>query len=153
MHNILKTTTIMKATKSTKLGALLVLSILSGQLYSQKIHRYVLEVKVNRPVSYQAREDIHGNFTFEPQGYNTTIEYWEVLSKTPLTIYQCNDSIRLGRARRVKNPYSQTDGKIIYHEPGENLTMKGTIDNIWDQDIHQGDTYDEDPDLWEYLAD
>ena len=31
--------------------------------------------------------------------------------------------------------------------------MDGTIDNVWDQDIHQGDTYDEDPDLWEYLAD
>ncbi len=134
----------MKATKLTKLGALLVLSILSGHVYSQKIHRYVLAVEVTRPVSYQATKDIHGNFTFEAQDNPKTIEYWEVLAPKPLTIYQCQDSIRLGRAKRVKNPYPRNQ---------QNLTMDGTIDNIWDQDIHQGDTYDEDPDLWEYLTD
>ena len=83
----------MKATKLTKLGALLVLSILSGQVYSQKIHRYVLAVEVTRPVSYKATKDIHGNFTFEAQDNPKTIEYWEVLSPKPLTIYQCQDSI------------------------------------------------------------
>jgi len=144
MHNILKTITIMRAMNCNKIWAVLALSILSGHVYSQKINRYVLEVEVTRPVSYQATKDIHGNFTFEAQDNPKTIEYWEVLSPTPLTLYQCQDSIRLGRARRVKNPYSRNQ---------QNLTIDGTIDNIWDQDIHQGDTYDEDPDLWEYLTD
>jgi hypothetical protein len=134
----------MRAMNCNKIWAVLALSILSGHVYSQKINRYVLEVEVTRPVSYQATKDIHGNFTFEAQDNPKTIEYWEVLSPTPLTLYQCQDSIRLGRARRVKNPYSRNQ---------QNLTIDGTIDNIWDQDIHQGDTYDEDPDLWEYLTD
>lgn len=133
----------MKAMNLNKLGIFLVTSLFTGHIYSQQIHRYVLEVETIRPVTYEVKGDIHGNYTLNPQNRKKTIEYWEVLSKTPLTIQQCQDSIRLGKARRVKNPYPIQ----------KNLTMDGQISNIWDQDIHQGDTYDEDPDLWEFLTD
>lgn len=139
----------MKAIHSFKLGAILALFSLSTNMYSQKIHRYVLEVETIRPVTYKATKDIHNNYTLEPQNPRKTIEYWEVLSKKPLTIKQCQDSIRLGRARRVPNPKRKI--KTIPEEG--NLTLDGQIDNIWDRDIHMNDTYYEDPDLWDFLAD
>lgn len=136
----------MRVTNLYKLGAILALFSFSTNLYSQKIHRYVLEVETIHPVTYKAKKDIHDNITLEPQNKRKTIEYWEVLSKKPLTLKQCQDSIRLGRAKRVPNPKRKLT-------KDQNLTMDGKIDNIWDQDIYMNDTYYEDPDLWDFLAD
>lgn len=138
----------MKATNLNRIRTFLVLSLFSTLSYSQVIHRYVLEVETTRPVTYEAKRNIHGNYTFEPQNQRKTIEYWEILSKTPLTLEQCNDSIRMGRARRVPNP-----NRNRKYQREQNLTMDGQIDDIWDQDIYMNDTYYEDPDLWDFLAD
>lgn len=146
MHNILKTITIMRAMNCNKIWAVLALSLFSGHVFSQRIHRYVLEVEsVYQKQKVEATKDIHGNYWVEPKSPRRTVTYWEVLSKTPLTIQQCQDSIRLGKARRISNPRRR------YHQ--QNLTMDGQIDNIWDQDIYMNDTYHEDPDLWDFLAD
>lgn len=137
---------IMMATNYSKLGAFLALSLFYGQVFSQEIHRYVLEVETTRPITIEAKKNIHGYYNIEPKNQRKTIEYWEVLSRTPLTIQQCQDSIRLGRAKQVPNPNRK-------YQSEQNLTMDGTIDNIWDQDIYMNDTYYEDPDLWDFLAD
>lgn len=142
-----KVNSIMKATNYNKIGAVLALSLFSTFSYSQVIHRYVLEVETTQPVTYEAKKNIHGNYTFEPKNPRKTIAYYEVLSETPLTLEQCNDSIRLGKARRVPNPNRRK------YQREQNLTMDGQIDNIWDQDIYMNDTYYEDPDLWDFLAD
>lgn len=138
----------MKASNFLK-GAFLVLALFSGQVYSQKIHRYVLEVKrVYHTQTVEAKRDIHNNYNVTLKSPRVVIEYWEVLSPKPLTVKQCNDSIRLGRARRVKNaqPISKKYPKK------QNLTMDGEIDNIWDKDIYSGD-HEDDPDLYDFLSD
>ena len=64
--------------------------------------RYVVEVEtVPDKREYKAEKLVNGNVRLEPQGPRKTVKYYEILSRTPLTAKQCQDSIRLGKARQV----------------------------------------------------
>ena len=56
------------------------------------------------------------------------------LSKTPLTIYQCNDSIRLGRARKIKDPYAIQEKEykeIVFNGTTREVIVDGKVKGTW----------------------
>lgn len=124
----------MKNCNLTKLGLFLAISLFSTKGYSQTIHRYVLEVETTRPVTTEVKGDIHGTYTISLEEPRKTIEYYEVLSKTPLTIYQCNDSIRLGRARKIKDPYAIQEREykeIVFNGATREVIVDGKVKGTW----------------------
>ena len=53
-------------------------------------------------------------------GRNFKLNYYEILSRTPLTAKQCQDSIRLGKARQVSKPIRKvepTEYDLNYEDP------------------------------------
>lgn len=124
----------MKSYNLTKLGLFLAISLFSANGYSQTVHRYVLEVETTRPVTVEAKGNIHGTYTINIEEPRKTIEYYEVLSETPLTIYQCNDSIRLGRARKIKDPYATQEmeyKEIIFNGTTREVIVDGEVKGTW----------------------
>ena len=126
------------------------MAMFSIAAYSQQIHRYVVEVEIVPDVKqYTAKRLPNGTWIKERVPQKKTVQYWEVLSKTPLTTQQCLDSINAGRARRTINP----NIKINYQQQ-PNLTMDGDVPgSIWDYDPYDGEMHYEDPDLYELIAD
>ena len=51
-------------------------------------------------------------------GRNFKLNYYEILSRTPLTAKQCQDSIRLGKARQVPKP-------VRKYRHRKNVTLEG----------------------------
>ena len=96
----------MKTKMKIRLLGLLAMALLfPATLCGQKLHRYVVEV-VTEPVERVVKVEklINGDSRVVPQGRRRTVSYYEIISRTPLTLAQCNDSIRLGKARLVPNP-------------------------------------------------
>ena len=84
---------------------MLIVAFCSCMVHAQTLHRYVVEVEtVPDKREYKAEKLINGNVRLEPQGPRKTVKYYEILSRTPLTAKQCQDSIRLGKARQVSKP-------------------------------------------------
>ena len=96
---------------------------------------------------YKAEKLVNGNVRLEPQGPKKTVRYYEILSRTPLTAKQCQDSIRLGKARQVSRP-------VRKYRHRKNVTLDGW-DGVNPADAEQTE-YDlnyEDPDLYDFIAD
>ena len=90
---------------------------------------------------------LHRYVRLEPQGPKKTVRYYEILSRTPLTAKQCQDSIRLGKARQVSRP-------VRKYRHRKNVTLDGW-DGVNPADAEQTE-YDlnyEDPDLYDFIAD
>ena len=145
----------MKTKMKIRLLGLLAMALLfPATLCGQKLHRYVVEV-VTEPVERNVKVEklINGDSRVVPQGRRRTVSYYEIISRTPLTLAQCNDSIRLGRARLVPNPRRS-------HKVEEDLTTRKNMTMDGDGDINPADAdpteYDlmqEDPDLYDFNAD
>lgn len=125
---------------------------ISMAAYSQKLHRYVLEVETTPEwIEYETRRLPNGNITQKRVSPQKTVEYWEVISPVPLTTQQLVDSINAGKAKRVPAPQPKVDYSKVYQD---NLTMDGDIEgSIWDRDPYDGEMHYEDPDLYELIAD
>lgn len=125
---------------------------------SQMLHRYILTVEVVPKVEMAPKTDKNGeasnNSLHRQLAPRKNVEYWEVVSPTPLTARQCLDRVNAGKAKRTINPSIHRDFAKIYKD-GEpkNMTMEGEIDDIWDRDPYDGETKYEDPDLYEFIAD
>ena len=136
------------------LGLLAVALLFPATLCGQQLHRYVVEV-VTEPVERDVKVDklINGESRVVPQGRRRTVSYYEIISRTPLTLAQCNDSIRLGRARLVPNPRRsrKVEEDLLTRK---NMTMDGWEDiDVWDVDPTEYDLMYEDPDLYDFIAD
>ena len=80
-------------------------------------------------------------------GRNYKLNYDGILSRTPLTAKQCQDSIRLGKARQVSKP-------VRKYRHRKNVTLEGW-DGVNPADVEPTE-YDlnyEDPDLYDFIAD
>ena len=131
-----------------KMCLVFVVALCSCMAYAQKLYRYVVEEEiVPEKREYKVEKLINGNVRLEPQGPKRTVTYYEILSRTPLTAKQCQDSIRLGKARRIANPYR----KYPYQK---NVTLEGW-DGINPADVEptEYDLMYEDPDLYDFIAD
>ena len=72
-----------------------VVAFCACMVHAQTLHRYVVEVEtVPDKREYKAEKLVNGNVRLEPQGPKKTVRYYEILSRTPLTAKQCQDSIR-----------------------------------------------------------
>ena len=136
------------------LGLLAVALLFPATLCGQQLHRYVVEV-VTEPVERDVKVEklINGESRVVPQGRRRTVSYYEIISRTPLTLAQCNDSIRLGRARLVPNPRRsrKVEEDLLTRK---NMTMDGWEDiDVWDVDPTEYDLMYEDPDLYDFIAD
>ena len=135
-------------------GLPVVFMLLPVALCAQTLHRYVVEV-VTEPVKRDVKVEklINGDRLVEVQGRKRTVSYYEIISKTPLTLEQCNDSIRLGRARLVRNPHRSDKVEYdLWNRP--NLTMDGEEGiNPWNIEQTEYDLMYEDPDLYDFIAD
>ena len=89
---------------------MLIVAFCSCMVHAQTLHRYVVEV--------ETVPEINGNVRLEPQGPRKTVKYYEILSRTPLTAKQCQDSIRLGKARQVSKP-------VRKYRHRKNVTLEG----------------------------
>ena len=101
-----------------------VVAFCACMVHAQVLHRYVVEVETVP----DKRE-------------------YEILSRTPLTAKQCQDSIRLGKARQVSRP-------VRKYRHRKNVTLDGW-DGVNPADAEQTE-YDlnyEDPDLYDFIAD
>ena len=147
----------MKTTMKIRLLSLLAMALLfPATLCGQKLHRYVVEV-VTEPVERVVKVEklINGDSRVVPQGRRRTVSYYEIISRTPLTLAQCNDSIRLGRARLVPNPRrSRKVEEDLTLTTRKNMTMDGEEGiNPWDVEQTEYDLMYEDPDLYDFIAD
>lgn len=132
----------MKTKAFFQLAALLVM-LLPANLCGQTLHRYIIEVTLD----YKT-DNHHTAF----QGRRKTV-YYEIISGAPLTLEQCNDSIRLGKARLVPNPHrtKKTEYDLWNRK---NMTMDGEEGiNPWDVEQTEYDLKYEDPDLYDFIAD
>lgn len=145
----------MKTSTLCRLGLFLSLSLFSGNLLAQKIHRYVVEVEKDPPRATRSviTKRLDGTFLIEEKPAPKIKQYWEIFSKTPLTLQQCQDSIRLGRARRTDPPGFTRLQQRMHKKDKANLTIDGDMEDIFDRDIYDGEVQHEDPDLWDFLAD
>lgn len=137
----------MKTKAFFQLAALLAM-LLPANLCGQVLHRYVIEV-TTEPSEPNYKTDNHRT-TF--QGQRKTV-YYEIIYAAPLTLEQCNDSIRLGKARRVPNPHrtKKTEYDLWSRK---NMTMDGEEGiNPWDVEQTEYDLKYEDPDLYDFIAD
>lgn len=136
------------------MGLPVVFMLLPVALGAQTLHRYVVEV-VTEPVERDVKVEklINGDNRVVPQGRKRTVSFYEIISRTPLTLAQCNDSIRLGRARLVLNPHRSD--KVEYDLWNrKNMTMDGEEGiNPWDVEQTEYDLMYEDPDLYDFIAD
>lgn len=136
------------------MGLPVVFMLLPVALGAQTLHRYVVEV-VTEPVERDVKVEklINGDSRVVPQGRKRTVSFYEIISRTPLTLAQCNDSIRLGRARLVPNPHRSD--KVEYDLWNrKNMTMDGEEGiNPWDVEQTEYDLMYEDPDLYDFIAD
>ena len=116
--------------------------------YAQTLHRYVVEVEsVPDKREYKVEKLINGNVLLEPQGPEKTVAYYEIISRTPLTAEQCQDSIRLGKARRIAKPHRK-------YQHRKNVTLDGWEGvNPADAEQTEYDLMYEDPDLYDFIAD
>lgn len=145
----------MKTRMKIRLAGLLAVALLFPvSLCGQKLHRYVVEV-VTEPVERIVKVEklINGDSRVVPQGRRRTVSYYEIISRTPLTLAQCNDSIRLGKARLVPNP--RRSRKVEEDlTTRKNMTMDGEEGiNPWDVEQTEYDLMYEDPDLYDFIAD
>ncbi len=127
---------------------MLIVAFCSCMVHAQTLHRYVVEVEtVPDKREYKAEKLINGNVRLEPQGPRKTVKYYEILSRTPLTAKQCQDSIRLGKARQISKP-------VRKYRHRKNVTLEGW-DGVNPADVEPTE-YDlnyEDPDLYDFIAD
>ena len=64
-----------------------VIALCSCMAYAQTLHRYVVEVEsVPDKREYKVEKLINGNVLLEPQGPKKTVSYYEIISRTPLTL-------------------------------------------------------------------
>ncbi len=129
------------------------------EVESQVLHRYVLTVEVVpkvelAPKTDESKKPAGNSYLNKRITPRKAIEYWEVVSPTPLSAQQCLNLVNAGKAKRTINPRINRDYAKIYKD-GEpkNMTMEGEIDDIWDRDPYDGETHYEDPDLYEFIAD
>lgn len=116
---------------------------------SQKLHRYVLEVEITPESDEVKTEGLPNGNALKRATPAKTVQYWEIISLTPLTAEQCLDSINAGKAKRTINPKFR-----MQYGYQDNLTMDGDIEgSIWDRDPYDGEMHYEDPDLYELIAD
>ena len=100
-----------------------VVAFCACMVHAQVLHRYVVEVEtVPDKREYKAEKLVNGNVRLEPQGPKKTVRYYEILSRTPLTAKQCQDSIRLGKARQVSKPVRK-----YRHRKNVTLGKVGTV--------------------------
>lgn len=127
---------------------MLAVALCSCVAYAQTLHRYVVEVEsVPDKREYKVEKLINGNVLLEPQGPKKTVAYYEIISRTPLTAEQCQDSIRLGKARRIAKPYRK-------YQHRKNVTLDGWEGvNPADAEQTEYDLMYEDPDLYDFIAD
>lgn len=64
---------------------------------AQRLHRYVVEVET-APLTqrYKTEKLVNGEIKVEPQGKRKTVQYYEIISETPLTTEQCYQLIQQG---------------------------------------------------------
>lgn len=140
----------MKTKAFFRLATLLAISmLLPVNLCGQVLHRYVIEVTTEPSELDYNKTDNHRT-AFQRQ--RKTV-YYEIISAAPLTLEQCNDSIRLGKARRVPNPHrtKKTEYDLWNRK---NMTMDGEEGiNPWDVEQTEYDLKYEDPDLYDFIAD
>ena len=131
-----------------KMCLVFVVALCSCMTYAQKLYRYVVEEEiVPEKREYKVEKLINGNVRLEPQSPRRTITYYEILSRTLLTAKQCQDSIRLGKARRIANPYRK-------YQHRKSVTLEGW-DGVNPADVEptEYDLMYEDPDLYDFIAD
>lgn len=135
-------------------GLLLAFFMLPISTNAQTLHRYVVEVET-APLTqrYKTEKLINGEIKVEPQGRRKTVQYYEIISKTPLTTEQCYRLIQQGKARLIPNPRRS---KYVEYDlwNRRNMTMNGEEGiNPWDIDQTEYDLMYEDPDLYDFIAD
>ena len=125
------------------------LMFIAFPINAQTLHRYVVEVET-APLTqrYKTEKLINGEIKVEPQ-----VQYYEIISETPLTTEQCYQLIQQGKAKLIANPR-----RSKYVEYGllhrRNMTMDGEEGiNPWDVDPTEYDLMYEDPDLYDFIAD
>ena len=130
------------------------LMFIAFPINAQTLHRYVVEVET-APLTqrYKTVKLINGEIKIEPQGKRDTVQYYEIISETPLTTEQCYQLIQQGKAKLIANPR-----RSKYVEYGllhrRNMTMDGEEGiNPWDIDQTEYDLMYEDPDLYDFIAD
>ena len=126
---------------------MLAVALCSWMVYAQTLHRYVVEVEsVPDKREYKVEKLINGNVLLEPQGPKKTVSYYEIISRTPLTPEQCQDSIRLGKARQIPKPKGYKHRKNVTLDGWEGV-------NPADAEQTEYDLMYEDPDLYDFIAD
>ncbi len=76
--------------------------------------------------------------------------YYEIISAKPLTLKQCQDLIKKGKAKRIRAPKREISDLLSR----KNMTLEGETDvNIWDVEPTEYDLMHEDPDLYDFIAD
>lgn len=135
-------------------GCLLMFIAFPAVVNAQKLHRYVVAVET-APLTqrYKTEKLINGEIKIEPQGKRETVQYYEIISETPLTTEQCYQLIQQGKAKLIPAPR-----RSKYVEYGllhrRNMTMDGEEGiNPWDVDPTEYDLMYEDPDLYDFIAD
>lgn len=130
------------------------LMFIAFPINAQTLHCYVVEVET-APLTqrYKTEKLINGEIKIEPQGKRETVQYYEIISETPLTTEQCYQLIQQGKAKLIANPR-----RSKYVEYGllhrRNMTMDGEEGiNPWDVDPTEYDLMYEDPDLYDFIAD
>ena len=121
---------------------------------AQTLHRYVVEVET-APLTqrYKTEKLINGEVKAKHQDKRKTVQYYEIISKTPLTTEQCYRLIQQGKAKLIPNPrHSKYVEYDLLHR--RNMTMDGEEGiNPWDVDPTEYDLMYEDPDLYDFIAD
>ena len=130
------------------------LMFIAFPINAQTLHRYE-EDEETAPLTqrYKTEKLINGEIKIEPQGKRETVQYYEIISETPLTTEQCYQLIQQGKAKLIANPR-----RSKYVEYGllhrRNMTMDGEEGiNPWDIDQTEYDLMYEDPDLYDFIAD
>ena len=135
-------------------GLLLAFFVWPTNACAQQLHRYVVEVET-APLTqrYKTEKLINGEVKAEPQSKRKTVQYYEIISKTPLTTEQCYRLIQQGKAKHIPHPrrskYAMSD---LWNR--KNMTMDGEEGiNPWDAEQTEYDLMYEDPDLYDFIAD
>lgn len=133
---------------------LLALALCPGLAGAQKSYRYVVEV-VSTPskAGDKAVERSGASRQVSHRPSKKVTRYYEIISKTPLTLRQCDSLIKRGKARQVfyKRKPRAEDMDLWSRK---NMTVDGEEGiNPWDVEPTEYDLKHEDPDLYDFIAD